>query len=114
MKTPVVELSDCIVCGVCVEMCPEVFRMNAAGFIQIVELVTYPESKVDEAIKYCPANCIYWEENSPAYFMTIFSHSQEIFPLQVRHLELGIEAIEGDLTGQTAFTRKKRLYHRES
>jgi ferredoxin len=63
MKTPVVELSDCIVCGVCVEMCPEVFRMNAAGFIQIVELVTYPESKVDEAIKYCPANCIYWEEN---------------------------------------------------
>jgi ferredoxin len=63
MKTPVVELSVCIVCGVCVEICPEVFRMNAAGFIEVVELTTYPEPQVDEAIKYCPVNCIYWEEN---------------------------------------------------
>jgi ferredoxin len=63
MKTPVVELSDCITCGVCVELCPAVFRLNSAGFIEIIALSVYPETGVNEAIKFCPTNCIYWEEN---------------------------------------------------
>jgi ferredoxin len=61
MRTPVVELSDCIKCGVCVEICPVVFRMNSAGFIDVIELPSYPESDVNDAIKYCPMDCIYWE-----------------------------------------------------
>jgi ferredoxin len=61
MKAPVIELSDCIVCGVCIEACPQVFRMNAAGYAEITELSTYPEADVNEAIKYCPVDCIYWE-----------------------------------------------------
>jgi ferredoxin len=60
MKKPIVELSDCILCEVCVEVCPEVFTLNAAGFIQIAELAGYPEIEVEEAIKNCPTNCIYW------------------------------------------------------
>jgi ferredoxin len=62
MKSPIVELSDCIKCGVCVEICPEVFRLNGAGFIDVIELSSYPETEVNEAIKYCPPDCIYWEE----------------------------------------------------
>ena len=62
MKIPVVELSDCILCGVCVEACPEVFRMNAAGYIEVMDLAAYPEKEVNEAIKHCPADCIYWQE----------------------------------------------------
>ena len=62
MKLPVVELSDCISCGVCVEVCPDVFRMNEAGFIEVVDLGNYPEPDVDDAIKYCPVDCIHWDE----------------------------------------------------
>jgi ferredoxin len=60
MKTPIVELSDCIVCGVCVETCPRVFHLNDAGYIEVIDMADYPESEVNDAIKYCPVNCIYW------------------------------------------------------
>ena len=62
MKVPVVELSECIVCGVCVETCPQAFRLNDAGYIEVIELAAYPESDVNDAIKYCPVDCIYWEK----------------------------------------------------
>ncbi|MFC1881796.1 ferredoxin [Thermodesulfobacteriota bacterium] len=62
MKTPLVELSDCISCCVCAEVSPEVFRLNDAGYIEITELKTYPEDEVNDAIKYCPTDCISWIE----------------------------------------------------
>jgi len=62
MKRPVVELSDCIRCDVCVGVCPAAFRMNDAGYIEVVDLNAYPEAEVDEAIKNCPADCIRWED----------------------------------------------------
>lgn len=62
MKSPLVELSDCIMCGVCAEVSPEVFRLSDAGYIEVVELDTYPEDEVNEAIKYCPTDCISWIE----------------------------------------------------
>lgn len=63
MRKPVVELSDCILCGICTEVCPSVFFLNEANFIQIKELKCYPISEVDEAIKNCPADCISWEKS---------------------------------------------------
>ncbi len=63
MKYPIVELSDCISCGVCLEICPDVFRMNDAGFVEVIELAEYPESDVNDAIKYCPVDCIFWEND---------------------------------------------------
>ena len=62
MKKPSVELSDCISCGVCVEVSPEVFRLNEAEYIEVTELGTYPQNEVNEAIKYCPTDCISWIE----------------------------------------------------
>ncbi len=62
MKTPIVELSECIVCGICEEVCPSVFTLNESGYISIVELTKYPESEIEEAIKNCPADCICWDE----------------------------------------------------
>ena len=62
MKAPVVDLSQCILCGVCQEVCPTVFVLNDAGFIQVLEHKEYPESEVAEAIKNCPTDCIHWEE----------------------------------------------------
>ena len=61
MKMPAIDLSRCDLCGVCVEVCPSVFKLNDAGYIEIIELDFYPEIEVDEAIKYCPEDCIYWE-----------------------------------------------------
>ena len=63
MKRPVVDLSDCILCGVCVDVCPEVFVLNDAGFIQVLDCEDYPEPDVEEAIRNCPADCIDWQED---------------------------------------------------
>ena len=61
MKRPMVELSDCILCEVCAGVCPRVFRINNAGYVEVADLPEYPEAEVNEAIKYCPAHCIDWE-----------------------------------------------------
>jgi ferredoxin len=62
MKRPVVELGDCSLCEGCVEMCPRIFSINDAGYIEVADLPEYPEAEIDEAIKYCPAHCIAWSE----------------------------------------------------
>ena len=62
MKIPSVELTDCKLCEVCVEACPSVFRINEAGYVEVVDLSTYPEAEVEEAIKNCPRDCIHWAE----------------------------------------------------
>jgi ferredoxin len=62
MKIPVVDIGRCTLCGGCIEMCPLVFRLNATGFIEVIELSDYPIPCIEEAIKYCPDDCISWEE----------------------------------------------------
>ncbi len=59
-RTPLVDLSECIRCGVCVDVAPEIFRLDA-GFVQVTDLTCYPEAPVDEAIRNCPTDCIRWE-----------------------------------------------------
>lgn len=63
MKRPVVELGDCTLCEGCVAVCPTVFRVNDAGYIEVADLQTYPIDEVNEAIKNCPTDCIRWEED---------------------------------------------------
>jgi len=62
MKIPVVDIGTCTLCMGCVAVCPEVFRENDAGYIEVIELDAYPEETVNEAIKYCPEDCITWED----------------------------------------------------
>lgn len=64
MKIPEVDLSECIQCDVCVDVCPQVFRKTDAGYIEVADLSEYPEPEVEEAIKNCPADCIFWAEKS--------------------------------------------------
>lgn len=62
MKIPVVDIGACTLCEACIEVCPSVFFLNNMGYIEVAVLSEYPESEVDEAIKYCPEDCIFWEE----------------------------------------------------
>ncbi len=62
MKVPAIELSDCVKCELCVDMCPEVFEITDMGMIQVIEKERYPQEDVQEVIKNCPTDCIYWEE----------------------------------------------------
>ena len=61
MSKPIVDLSDCILCEVCIDVCPEVFRLNAAGFIEVLDLDVFPTEGVAEAIRNCPVDCISWD-----------------------------------------------------
>ena len=62
MRIPVIDLGECVDCDACVETCPNVFRRNDVGYIEVIELHEYPEEEVEEAIKHCPTDCITWEE----------------------------------------------------
>ncbi len=50
MKFPVVELDECILCGVCEDVCPEVFHLNDSGYIEVKNLSKYPEEEVNEVL----------------------------------------------------------------
>ena len=62
MRRPSVDIGTCTLCEGCIELCPSVFRLTDAGYIEVVDLEKYPEEEVEEAIKYCPEDCIVWEE----------------------------------------------------
>jgi ferredoxin len=64
MKRPAVDIGACTVCMGCVELCPEAFRLNEdTGYIEVIDLEVYSRECVDEAIKYCPQDCIAWESD---------------------------------------------------
>jgi ferredoxin len=60
-RIPALDLSRCTRCDACLEVCPEVFILNSAGYLEVVDLPAYAEECVEEAIRYCPAVCISWE-----------------------------------------------------
>jgi ferredoxin len=62
MRRPAVDIGVCTLCEGCIDLCPAVFRVNDAGFVEVIELAHYPNDEVDEAIKYCPEDCITWED----------------------------------------------------
>jgi len=59
-KIPVVNQSECISCGVCVEICPEVFQLNNDNLSEVINPEGAPEEKIQEAIDNCPVQCIHW------------------------------------------------------
>lgn len=65
MKTyPVIDLGLCSDCRGCIEIAPGVFRYNpATGLMEVIDCDQYPKELVEEAIKNCPEDCIYWESD---------------------------------------------------
>ncbi len=63
MKNPEIDLSDCSMCGICVDLCPTTFQLNESGYIEVVPSDDYPEKDINEAIKNCRGDCISWKES---------------------------------------------------
>ncbi|SDU55080.1 ferredoxin [Desulfobacula phenolica] len=61
MKIPILDISCCILCEVCVDVAPHAFKINDAGFIELLELDDYSDEDIHEAVKNCPKDCICWE-----------------------------------------------------
>ena len=61
LKSPVVNQDECISCGLCVEVCPEVFRLSDKDLSEVFNPTGAAEEKVQEAIDSCPVQCIHWE-----------------------------------------------------
>ncbi|WP_305043384.1 ferredoxin [Geoalkalibacter sp.] len=61
-RTPVVDQQACISCNLCVDLVPEVFRLNADGVAEVHNATGAPEDKIQDAIDNCPVNCIAWED----------------------------------------------------
>ena len=49
---------DCIGCGMCVEVCPEVFEINGDGLSQAVGDPDICTDKVFQSAEICPVNAI--------------------------------------------------------
>jgi len=62
-RSPYIVEEECIACGTCEELCPEVFRLNEGlGFAQVVNPGGSSEDKIQEAIDACPVQCIHWTD----------------------------------------------------
>jgi ferredoxin len=57
-----IDQGKCIGCGLCEEIAPKVFTLNDEGVSEIIDLNGDEESKIQEAINECPAECISWED----------------------------------------------------
>lgn len=58
-----VEQADCIGCGSCEAVCPEVFRLNDDGLAEgYAEVTDALKASCEEAMDICPAKCISWDE----------------------------------------------------
>lgn len=64
MKKPVVDISECVKCDICVDLLPSVFIMNDAGYVEVVPLEEYPQEDVDDVIRNCRADCVSWDEEA--------------------------------------------------
>lgn len=65
-KTAYIEFIKCVGCEACVEICPDIFRMNEdTGRAEIIT-ESMAENNMQEciqrAINICPADCIHWNE----------------------------------------------------
>jgi ferredoxin len=59
----IIDEEECIGCGSCVELCPEVFRMNEdKEKAEVILPEGGSEECNEEAIDTCPVSCIHWEE----------------------------------------------------
>lgn len=61
-KIPYVDKKECISCGLCMEMVPEVFKLDDDDLGEVFDPEGASEDKIQEAVDACPVSCIHWKE----------------------------------------------------
>ncbi len=62
-KVVYIDEEECIGCGSCVKICPEVFQMKEdEEKTEVIKPEGGPEDLIQEAMDTCPVSCIHWEE----------------------------------------------------
>ncbi len=62
-KAVYIDEEECIGCGSCVEICPEVFQMQEGDEkAQVIKPEGGPDGLIQEAIDTCPVSFIHWQE----------------------------------------------------
>jgi len=62
-RIPVIVVEECIACGNCEQICPEVFRLNGSlGHSEVINPHGAPKEKIQEAMDQCQVQCIHWQE----------------------------------------------------
>jgi ferredoxin len=60
--TVYIDEDECIGCGTCEELCPEIFELNeATDKAEVIKSQGGPEDCIEEAISSCPVSCISWK-----------------------------------------------------
>jgi ferredoxin len=62
-KVPVVDKMLCISCGLCTELAPNTFKLDADDLAETYNPTGDPESAIQEAIDSCPVEAISWKED---------------------------------------------------
>ena len=63
-RIPVIVTEECIACGNCGQVCPEVFRLNESlGHSEVINPYGASEDEILDAIDQCPVQCIHWQED---------------------------------------------------
>jgi ferredoxin len=62
-KKVVIDADECVACGTCVEICPDVFQMDDGDdAARVTKETGGPEDQIQEAIDSCPVQCIRLED----------------------------------------------------
>jgi ferredoxin len=58
----IIDKAECIGCGSCHEICPEVFALNKEiEKAEVIKPEGGPEDLIEEAMGECPMSCIFWD-----------------------------------------------------
>ena len=58
-----IDEEECIGCGSCRDICPEVFQMNeATEKSEVIKPEDGPIDLIEEAMGECPMSCIFWDD----------------------------------------------------
>ncbi|MDD2273709.1 MAG: ferredoxin [Desulfuromonadaceae bacterium] len=60
MKVATVETENCISCGLCISLCPTVFRFDDTARSECFDPAGATEAEIQATIDGCPVQCISW------------------------------------------------------